>query len=349
MRRRRSRSAEVIAALSKVTVALRGAVVWSMVAALSGAIVAFPRMAYAQNAPEREGAIFLLVPVGARAVGQGQAVAASRLGSDGIWWNPAALGWATRRELNAHYSSNLVLTGNAVDFVQPAGLAGVVGASIVYFNLGEQSATDEFNNTIGTIYPIAVALSASYAATFGDRVSAGVTYKYVNQSQSCGGTCAGFDTYNVSSSAFDIGVHAIAGKSRAITLGAAVRNAGFCIQISDAEQCDPPPTRVHVGVDYDVKQMAKVLPATTLHVGAEVVSRLSLHERETRLGAELAFAQAFIVRGGIHSGTADESYASIGFGIRRGTLGFDFARTFGGLSADAGKPPTYVAFRFAFR
>ena len=37
----------------------------------------------------KEGAPFLLIPVGARAVGQGQAVVASRLGPEAIWWNPA--------------------------------------------------------------------------------------------------------------------------------------------------------------------------------------------------------------------------------------------------------------------
>ena len=50
-----------------------------------------------------------------------------------------------------------------------------------------------------------------YAATFGRRISAGVTYKYVQQSQSCGGSCQNLLTYSVSTSAFDVGAQAVVG------------------------------------------------------------------------------------------------------------------------------------------
>jgi len=49
-------------------------------------------------------------------------------------------------------------------------------------------------------------------------------------------------------------------------------------------------------------------------------------------------------------GTADTeaSGPSVGFGITAGKLSFDIARTFEGLSADAGEPPTYFSLRYNF-
>ena len=61
----------------------------SRAAALGLAAAFLARPSRAQDV--KEGAPFLLIPVGARAVGQGQAVVASRLGPEAIWWNPASL------------------------------------------------------------------------------------------------------------------------------------------------------------------------------------------------------------------------------------------------------------------
>ena len=156
--------------------------------------------AAAQTGVAKEGALFLLVPVGARSIAQGQASVASRLGAEGIWWNPAALGWATRREVSVDHAKNAFITGDAIDAVFPAGRAGVLGASLLYFNFGEQAATDEFGSTIGSIYARAIVLAGTYAATFGDRVSAGVTYKFIQQTQSCSGACQNQTTFTVAHS-----------------------------------------------------------------------------------------------------------------------------------------------------
>ncbi len=333
MRRRRFRSASLAAAVA-------------LTAALTATV---PLPAMAQTGIAKEGALFLLVPVGARAIAQGQAAIASRLGADGIWWNPAALGWETRREISVGHAQNAFITGDAVDVVIPAGRAGVLGASLLYFNFGDQTATDEFGTTIGTIYSRAIVLAGAYAATFGDRVSAGLTYKFIEQAQTCGGACQNQTTFTVSTSAVDFGVHVVVDRARRLTLGGTIRNAGFGLQTIDREQTDALPARVHLGADYNVGSIADAIPSATLHGTVEMVSRLVPSSPAFRVGAELGLAGRLFLRAGTFTGSGDGSRASVGFGIRQGTLGLDFARTFGGISADAGAPPTYISLRIAFR
>ena len=79
-------------------------------------------------------------------------------------------------------------------------------------------------------------LAASYAATFGSRVRAGVTYKFLQDRQDCSGDCTGAPTHVPSTSAFDFGVQAALDDSSRITFGAYARNIGFRLQINDVEQ-----------------------------------------------------------------------------------------------------------------
>lgn len=85
-----------------------------------------------------------------------------------------------------------------------------------------------------------------------------------------------------------------------------------------------------------------------MHGTAEMVSRVSVTSPAFRIGAELGVGDRVFLRGGALTGSSDGSNASIGFGVRQGTLSLDFARTFGALSAEAGEPPTYVTLRVAF-
>src|SRR5215210_1298950 len=113
MRRRRSRS-----------VASR-ALVASLAALLCGAA----RPSRAQGAPAEEGALFLLVPVGARAVGMGQAVTAAEDGSEAVWWNPAGLARLEKREAAIHHQRGLGHTADAISIIVPSSLLGVIGLS----------------------------------------------------------------------------------------------------------------------------------------------------------------------------------------------------------------------------
>ena len=334
-RRLRSRSARVRAVLALICAALLGG--------------AWPAVVGAQGSVATEGALFLLVPVGARTVAQGQAGVASRLGADGVFWNPAASGWLTRRELTVDHGSNAFITSDAISAVIPAGMAGTLAVALHYFNFGDQTATDEFGNSTGTIYARAMVLGGTYAATFGDRVSAGVSYKFIRNEQSCGGACAGLQTYSISTTAYDFGVQAVVDTARKITAGVALRNAGFGLQTVDREQADPLPARLHAGLTWEVDAVTRAAPGVSLALSGELVTKSTFRGVSYRVGGEAWFADRFAVRAGFITNSGDRSNAAIGFGLRQGTLGLEFARTFGGESADAGSPPTYVTLRIGFK
>jgi hypothetical protein len=334
----------------------RSLVVAAMVAALGHTLVP---VAGAQGALADEGAAFLLVPVGARAIGRGQAGASLRLGAEGMWWNPASIGWMTAREVDFHYSKLEFITSSAADFVQPLGLAGVVGASLLHFSLGgAQDATDSFGNIVGRLYPQAWVIAATYAAPFGERVSAGVTAKKVISEQVCSGSCAQQTVYSVSTYAFDAGIQVVADSAGRLTLGAMLKHLGIALQTIDDEQADPLPTRLHLAATYARPAFAKAIAGTMIELTSEIIVPPSkLTRGDLRLGIEARIADRVSLRAGIPTvrwgeeinGSGDGSNTVIGFGFRQGTLSFDISRAFLGTSAAASQPATYFSLRSIFR
>ena len=55
----------------------------------------------------------------------------------------------------------------------------------------------------------------------------------------------------------------------------------------------------------------------------------------------MTYQKTVHLRGGWIANDTDGANAAVGFGLGTGRLVFDIARTFGGLSEDAGKTPTY--------
>jgi hypothetical protein len=314
---------------------------------LIAAVLAAPAALRAQGSLSAEGALFLLVPVGARAVGLGQADVAGDLGAESIWANPAGLARVTRKELSIDHSQTVVATGDALNFVFPAGKAGVLAASAYLMDYGQQDATD-LSGTTGTIFPRSYVIAASYAATFGSHVSAGVTYKFIQERVDCSGACGNIAAFSASTNALDIGAQAVVDKDRRLTIGFAIRDAGLNLQVNDAPQSDPLPTRFHLGAQYLVPKVENAIPDGELRVSAEVVENTAFSTASFRAGGELAYKKLFFLRLGLTSSSGDGAGAAVGLGLKRGGISMDFARAFGGFSSDAGKPPTYLTLRFQF-
>ena len=321
----------------------------ALTVALSSALLhAGAPSALAQGGLSKEGALFLLVPIGARAVGMGQAVVASNIGSEGFWWNPASLARLSMPEFSINASKSVVANGYAVTLVRPTGVLGVLSGGAYIYDYGEQIATDFSTGEVGRLNPRSIALAASYAATFGARVSMGLTYKFVQQRLDCSGQCGNIATFNASTTAVDFGIQAVVDRAKNLTIGATLRNFGPRLQVNDNPQADPLPSRVVVGAQYVIPNFAKQVPDGDLRVSAEFVDKASLGQPSLHLGGEFGYRKQIYLRGGYVTGSGDASGASIGLGIRRGGIAMDFARGFGDSSTDAGNPPTYLTLRFLF-
>lgn len=298
----------------------------------------------AQGGLSTEGALFLLVPVGARTVGSGQAVATAEAGTESLWGNPAGIARATKKELALHYSQTVIANGSVIAFLYPAGKAGVLGVGAQLYDYGAQDFTDQIG-TIGQLLPRSVVLAASYAATIGKSLRAGVSYKVVQSRLDCTGPCGTVSTFNASTNGFDMGAQYQTHLADSLTFGIALRHLGLKLQVNDNAQSDPLPTRLHLGVAGRVGAVAKSLPGAELRWAAEMINRTSLNEPGFRVGGELGLQKQLFLRAGYASGTGDATGPAIGLGFVRGKLGLDFARVFGGFSSDAGQPPTYLTLR----
>src|SRR5688500_19568104 len=84
------------------------------------------RASFAQDGSSSDGALFLLLPVGAQTVGMGQATVAERLGSESIWSNPAAIARDEKRELAIHHSETIAARGDVITQVVPRRHLGAV-------------------------------------------------------------------------------------------------------------------------------------------------------------------------------------------------------------------------------
>jgi hypothetical protein len=295
-----------------------------------------------------EGALFLLLPIGARSVAVGGAVVASETGNEAVWWNPAAIATYTNPEVAIHHSQTIVATGDALTAIFPLAAAGVLALSANVLDYGEQDVVLDERGPVGKILPRNLVFAGTYALALSPRIRTGITYKLVQLRVDCTGQCATVPTTNATTSAVDVGAQLAVGGPRPVWIGAAVRNVGPRFQVNDGDQADPLPTRVQVGLRYDVPSVDRVARDVELSVSGDVVDAVRRRATAARLGAELSWQERVALRGGYVFDDEEGSGPSLGLGVKAGRLELDVARVLDGLSADAGEPPTYLSLRYVF-
>jgi hypothetical protein len=308
---------------------------------------AFSQRASAQT-DAGNGTLFLLLPVGAETVGIGEAAVAERLGSESVWSNPAGLGREAKREAAIHHSETIAARGDVITLVFPSKARGTFALSFNLLDFGNQQITDPGGTPIGLVLPRNVLVAGTYAGAIGRSVSLGLTLKELQYRVDCSGQCTNVSTFSASATAVDLGAQYDVPGDSTIRLGVAVRNMGSKLQVNDGETPDPLPTRVEVGISYDPQMIQKYVSDVGARVAADLITDKSANHPSGRFGADVAYQNTVHLRGGYILNDADGAKASVGFGLSTGRLTFDIARTFGGLSEDAGKTPAYVSLRFGF-
>jgi hypothetical protein len=317
-----------------------------MLATLAGGAV--PGVAAGQGELSREGALFLLLPVGARSVAMGEAVVAQRGGSESVWWNPAALDASEKREAAIHHSQSIVGDGNALTIVIPSSLLGVLAASVDIVDYGAQDVTID-PTTLGRVLPRSFVYQASYATPIGSRLSAGISYKILQFRVDCTGPCPSSADFSASSSALDFGAqYRTNSKDLPLVFGVAVRNIGVRLQVKDNPQSDPLPTRLQIGAQYMLAVPASIARDTEVRVELDGLDELSFRHPSARLGTEISWQRRAHLRAGYIFDDAEAGGPTIGFGLVLGAFTLDLGRIVSGLSADAGQAPTFLSLRLLF-
>jgi len=317
-------------------------------------------------AQSQAGGIFLLIAPGARAGGMGEANVAVANDAYASYYNPAGLAFQRDQEL-AFMHVNW-LPGLADDlyyeflaYRKYVPNLGTLGAHVVYFNLGEQARTGEKDPTIlDRWYSYMWNMALSYSAYLNAHSAFGMNVKIFRQYLAPTGAGAEGNGKGASTDfAFDIAYLDKSFFTDRLTFGATLTNMGPKITFIDADQGDPPPTTLKIGVNYElirgeyntlniVYDASKLLVARDDNGEAvpfykaiftswfdEPASR-ELKEVVHNFGAEYWYNHMFALRvGGIYDEVGKLKMdnglpiPTFGAGIRYANYGFDFGYTSG--------------------
>ncbi|MFH1783666.1 MAG: PorV/PorQ family protein [bacterium] len=279
------------------------------------------------------GAIVLRYPVGARAVGMGEAFTAISDDVSAVYWNPAGLSFLTQNELLMFYLEGLSDTGYGfVGFASPTKF-GTLAVSITSLQAGKAkiySLTEPTREVIAQSDYVGI---ISYANRIVEPLSIGLNVK-VMQSELA-------EQEKASAYAFDVGL-LYETPLKNLFFGAVMQNSGSKIKYISEE--DPLPVTSRVGLAYTIfikgkiekeesifeqyfpnfeekPQSPSVIHAITIAADAE---KPNDEDSRSNVGIEYWFGDIFALRSGYKIGRDAEGLTA-GIGFAYSGVEFDYA------------------------
>jgi hypothetical protein len=290
----------------------------------------------------------LLVPVGARASALGGAITALG-GADAVFRNPAGLATLTGGQFVIHHSDDTTLDVQVDAFsLLFTPFSSVMGISYQLFNRGEIETTDASGQPTGELSYRDHLVVGSFAVALGGGLSAGLNYKVFQERVNCIGLCGG-EEYVATTQAADMGLRWNPTWHPALEVGLAVVNAGFALQVINAEQSDPFPGRIHVGVVYDVLAAIPTDSVVALRIGVDARDRLADPGSPVlAVGVELDVQGAVFLRAGYTPGEGLGTGAAIGLELRYDRFDVGVSRSFVNSLLEADEEPFQVSLGIHF-
>ena len=300
-----------------------------------------------------EGALFLLLPVGAEGVSLGRAMTAATT-PEAAFWNPAGLARLSKSEFlimtNAR-GNPLAGVSTAVSLLTVRPPLGVLGLSYHLLDGGEQSLVDDQQNVRGMISIRSQVGIVSMATPLARWLDVGLNMKVVRFDLNCRGQC---DDAGVQSSGWsgDVGFQSEPLPGVPLRIGAMVAHFGPRFQVVNAAQADPLPTRVRLSAAYEVLRHFDSPDNIALWIRVEVEDRWRRPGESpsfyvaTELvagGDDVVFLRASHAREEIKE--SDEN--SFGLGLRYERFEIALARSFASSILE-GSEPVYVSFGIRF-
>lgn len=301
-------------------------------------------------APTQEGALFLLLPTGAQAVGLGRAMTALP-SQESAFWNPAGLGELDESRFVVSRGEHLAGEAVAFSLLLADPTVGTLGLSYQLLDVGDQDRTDEQGNVVGEVSFRDHLAVVSFAGRLLDRVSAGLNLKLVQRRISCRGSCLDRGV-TATTFAVDAGVQARPVAAIPLRVGAMLAHAGPRLQVVDAEQADPLPTRIRISWAYDVAGYFLPGPDLGLWVTAELEDRWRRPgSPAVYIGGEFTAGQndAFYARAGYEAGeTGQNQGAAVGVGVRYDGFDVSLAKSLSRSSLTGESQPVHVTLGILF-
>jgi len=308
----------------------------------------FATVPVAGQVDRAEGALFLLLPVGAQGVSLGRAMTWVE-GPEGAFWNPAGLASVDRSQGVIFRGDHVAGTATALTGLWARPGVGSIAASYLLLDAGDIDQTDEFGNYTGTI-TIRNHLGIISAATqIGDRIAAGVNLKVVRFQLACRGLCADEGT-TATTYAVDVGIQAL--PTERLRVGAMVAHLGPSLQVLNAEQADPLPSRLRVAAAYNVVAAFTESEELRGWIAFEVEDRLyDFGSPSFYTGTELTAGQsdALSLRAGwVWSDLDQEDGGRVGLGLRYERFDLSIAKSLAVSSITGETEPVHVTFSIGF-
>jgi len=315
--------------------------------ALAGAAAA----AGAQAPADVSGAAFLLLPVGARTTALGQASAADGGTTEALFGNPAGLAPIRRGEAGIHHYNAFFGHADALALAVPVNGMGAFGLTAYIVDYGDLEVTPPGGGQgpIGQVSPRNLTLQVAFATEVADGIATGIAYKLVQFRVDCSGDCRQVPTAVGTTHAVDVGVQWAVRSATPLVIGVAVRHLGFPLQVNNQAQADPLPTRLVVGVRWQLVRPPQGIDALDLAVLADVQGSLAGDgvNPAPLVGLESGVRDLVRLRFGYAFVDTEASGPSLGLGVRVGRLGLDLARTFYATDAVGESEPVHLSLRFA--
>lgn len=269
-----------------------------------GTLALFAAPAFGQSNAGRNGAKFLSIGVGARETALGNAVTAIDGDAASAFWNPAGTAlpsgqrfsvtldhsqwFADLRHTSAAFGYNLGHNGTVTVGIQTFGATGIEANRQNGYADPDLVALVTDNNTSDTYDYLDLAASATYARSFGDRLSLGATAKVVNEA---------IDGESASAVAFDFGSLYNVGPMN-WQLAARLSNLGTPIQFYN--QANPLPLTFSIGSSFypvNTEQARVMLSADAL--------KLQDGNQRVNGGVEVSVYDLLFLRAGYKFGFAN--------------------------------------------
>lgn len=297
-----------------------------------------------------EGALFLLLPVGAKAVALGRAMTALA-GAESVWWNPAGLAEVREGRFLVYRGDHLAGEATAASAILTHSALGTGGISYQLLDVGTIDVTDTGGNVVGKLVGRNHLGVISLATRFWQKLGVGLNFKIVQSRFTCQGQCTDAGV-TATTFAVDSGVQFSGLAGLPLRIGAMVAHAGSDLQIVNEEQADPLPTRLRVAAAYDVLGHFIDSDELGLSVAVELEDRWRNPGKPAKyVGTEFTAGsgEALYVRAGYVFGAEQQvDGAAVGVGLRYDRFDLALAKSLATSGLAGESEPVHISFGFVF-
>ncbi len=295
-----------------------------------------------------EGALFLLLPVGAEGVGMARAMTALS-GPESVWWNPAGIVDVDRNSFLLFRSEDLSGEGTAASFLLHREGMGSAALSYLLFDLGDVELRDDQGNFLGTVSFRNHLGILSAGTTLPAGLDVGVNLKLIQSRVSCRGQCT---DAGVTATTYAVDLGAQWSVLDHLVLAGTVAHLGPDLQVFNEEQADPLPARLRLAAAYEVLHHWLERPGLAARVVLEVEDRLRDPGSPAQyIGTEI---QAGVDPSlSLHAGYAFGSElavdgAGVGVGLRYESFDLGISKSLTSTTLSGESEPVQITFGFVF-